>query len=200
MPALPTIANTFRVALLWQSANGQTAVNVMHIHTNTSGKVPLDVMENLDDNAGSNLWLSVSSTAVVKEIQITPLDGVSATVGFAPATPASWTGGQSGDFSPATAVLVKLTTAHRGRTARGRLFLPYTGESAMSDGNLDSGIQSSMQTEWTAFNGAIASDADTPMSIVVASYKLATIENVTSFFVEPVLATQRRRQGRLRSA
>lgn len=198
MPALPVIADTYRVALNWLSSTGQIAANVIHIRTRASGHTAGDVMENLDDNAGSNLWLSCSSSAVVKDVAITPLDGSSATVHFSPASPGAWTGGQAGDFSPATSAIVKLTTSLRGRSHRGRIFLPFTGESVMSDGVLDSTTAASMNTEWTAFAGVIGADADTPMDIVVASYKLAQANIVDFFNVEGLLATQRRRQGRLR--
>jgi hypothetical protein len=200
MPALPVIAQTFRCALNWRSSAGQIAVNVIHIHTAAAGKSAADVFENLNDDMGSNAWLTVSSTAVVESVSITPLDGVSATVTFAPTVPAHWTGGQAGDFSPATSTLIKETTSLRGRSHRGRIYLPFTGESVMSNGIIDPTTVATMSTEWNALQGVLAADALTPMSICVASYKLATQIAVDTFFVEGVAATQRRRQGRLRGA
>jgi hypothetical protein len=200
MPALPVIAQTYRVALNWRTSGGQIAVNVIHIHTAAAGVNAVDIMENLDDSVGSNMWLGVSSSAVVTLVAITPLDGVTATSDFAPAVPAGWTGGSSGDFSPATAILVKETTALRGRSHRGRVYLPFAGEPAISDGTLDGTIAATMTTAWTGFQAAIAVDATTPMSICVASYKLATQIAVDTFNVEALVATQRRRQGRLRGA
>lgn len=200
MAHLPVIAQTFRVALEWHHSNGQIAVNVIHIHTAGAGKLASDVQENLDDNISSNMWLTVSSGAVVTAIAITPLDGVSATLTSAPAVPAGWTGGASGDFSPATATLIKETTALRGREHRGRVFLPFTAESQMSDGVIDPTTAASVTTAWNGFQGAIEVDADTPMGICVASYKLATQINVSSFLCESLAATQRRRQGRLRGS
>jgi len=200
MATLPVIADTFRCALNWTTSGGQIAVNVIHIHTVTSGKTAADVDEVLEDQVGSNLWLSVSSTAQVTDIAITPLDGVSATQHFVPAVPAGWTGGQAGDFSPATAAIVKIPTDQRGRSKRGRVFLPFTGESVMANGVLDNTTRSSMETQWNTFQAALKADPDTPCFICVASYKLASQREPLALSVEHLLATQRRRQGRLRGA
>lgn len=200
MPALPVIANTFRVALNWRTSGGQIAANVIHIETAASGKLASDVDEVIEDAVGSGLWLSASNSAQVTDIAITPLDGTSATQHFTPGTPAAWTGGQAGDFSPASSAIVKFTTLLRGRSFRGRFYTPFTGESVMSDGMLDGTTAASMTTEWNSFMANLQGDPTTPCGIVVASYKHAVATDIVAFNVEGVLATQRRRQGRLRGA
>ena len=195
MAHLPVIPNTFRVALNWADAGGQTATNVIHILA--AGKTSADVAESLDDQAATGLWESAVTSAGVIEYAITPLDGTTATTHYTPATPASWKGSQSGDFSPAVAAIVKFGTGARGRSNRGRLYIPFTAESAQVNGGLDGTIQAAMQSQWGTWEAAMAADG---FQHVVASYKLAHENAVTNWQVETFLATQRRRQGRLRAA
>jgi hypothetical protein len=197
MPALPVINDVFRVALTWTDATGQDAVNVMHFLDFSSGHDAGDLMSALNAHVTANMWLSVVDTAVVTDVAITELDGSTATAHFAPATPAHWTGGNPVDFSPATAVVVKETTLFRGRSKRGRVFLPFTSENIISGGSLNHTTASNMTTAWDAF-GTAMSGASPAWPLVVASYKLASAESVIGLLVEDVLATQRRRQSRLR--
>lgn len=199
MPALPIIADTYRCALNWKDATGQTATNVIHIRTATSGHTASQVMAGLDSSVIANMWLPVVNTAVVDNVAITPLDGVSATQVFHPATPAHWTGGNPPDFSPASSAIITLRTIHRGRSKRGRVFLPFASENIISAGNLNSTTAGNVTTAWNTFETNLAAAA-VPEGLVVASYKLASAEDIFTLACETVLATQRRRQGRLRSA
>lgn len=199
MPALPVITDVFRVALNWTDGAGQNAVNVIHLDCGGSADATA-VMELLDDVVASNLWPSVATGCHVNEVAITPLDGSSATQHFTPGTPGNWTGGAgSAEYEPQIAAIVKLTTAHRGRSHRGRIYLPFTAESVVSKGALDSTIAGDLTTAWTAFGAALGTDPTTPSSFVVASYKLASADAVVSFFGETETGTQRRRQGRNRA-
>jgi hypothetical protein len=197
MPPLPTITNVFRVALTWTESGGQHAVNVMHIRDDSGGHGAGQLMTALDAHITANQWLTVVNTAVVTDVAITPLDGSSATQHFNPATPAHWTGGNPPDFSPASAAVIKLTTALRGRSHRGRLFLPFVSENIMSNGVLNSTTAANVSTAWVAFDTAMTSNAP-PWSLGVASYKLSQFNQSTDPVCEIILATQRRRQGRLR--
>jgi hypothetical protein len=200
MGALPVILNTFRCALNWTHSSGQSATNVIHITDPTGLFDATAVEEAIEDAAGTGMWAAVSSGAVVTDIAITPLDGVSATQHFTPSDEATFTGGSSGDFVPAVSVLVKLSTSLRGRSHRGRVFLPFITEGNISNGALSSTPQATMQTGWESFKSNLDSDPDGPFHLVVASYKLATTHVLSSINVEGMTATQRRRQGRLRSS
>lgn len=197
MPALPIIADTFRCALNWKDATGQTAVNVIHIRTATSGHNAGDVMAGLNSSVIVNQWLPVVNTCVVDHVAITKLDGTSATQVFLPATPAHWTGGNPPDFSPASAGIITLRTAFRGRSKRGRIFLPFMSENIISAGGLNPTTAANVTAAWNTFEANMAAAA-IPIGLVVASYKLAVAEDVAALACESVLATQRRRQGRLR--
>jgi hypothetical protein len=191
------IANTFRVALDWADPSGQSAVNVMHISA-PGGATVAQVAAGMDAAASGNMWASVINTAKVSQFAITPLDGTTATSFITPATVGRWTGSSASvEFLPAVAPVVKLTTAVRGRSNRGRQFLPFTGESNVVNGKVRSVDVAVIQPAWTAFLAGLT--AFTPsLHLVVASYKLATAVNVLTVHVEDVLGTQRRRQGRLR--
>ena len=194
---LPVITDTFRCAFKWQSSTGQTAINVLHFTTLAPATAP-DVFEMLQDTWTRNMTFVVSNTAIINEIDITPLDGTSATFTGATGGGLQWTGSAGGDFVPALACVVKLQTASRGRSHRGRIFLPFVGEAENVNGVLNAGDVATMQTDWNAFLAAVKVDATTPANLMVASYKLALAFGVVNANVEGIGATQRRRQGRLR--
>lgn len=179
-------------------------MNVMHISTSAAGVAAAAVFEVLDDSVVTQLWNTQSNGAAVQNVAITPLDGASATGVFPTGAPARWSGGTGGDFVPASATIVKLSTLSRGRANRGRLFLPYTCETSVSDGFLSNADVVTMTAAWTALQTALLADADTPCQIVVASYDRAHAgagahaSTVTTLAVEAAQGTQRRRQQRNR--
>lgn len=200
MPALPIIADTFRCTLNWTNGAGQIAENVIHIRTNTPGHPQSDIFELLQDTITTNMWASTGIGAVIQSVDILPLDGVTATQNFVTGGGAQWGGGGVGQIMPAVATIVKLTTPHRGRSYRGRVYVPFTSEAAAAAGVLDPGTQALQFTDWTLFPQNLGLDATTPSELVVASYKLALATDVSAVSVESFFGTQRRRQGRLRGA
>jgi hypothetical protein len=144
------------------------------------------------------MWATVAPTMFVDAVNITPLDGSSASQLFPTGGGAKWTGAGSGDPIPNMATVLKLTTPLRGRSFRGRLFLPAVPEGDQANGQLATGPVASAQAAWDTFRAAIFTDATTPLSIAVASYKLSVATIVTGTLIESAAATQRRRQTRLR--
>jgi hypothetical protein len=195
MPPLPVIAGAFRVALRWTNGSGsQHAVNVVHIDGGSATEN--DIFTLLDSHVVANLWAPVSTQCSVEQVDVTRLDGTSATQSFRTGTPTKWTGMASTDYSPQVAALVKLTTVSRGRSHRGRIFLPFVGEDVQSLGVITPPSGSNWQSNWTDFLAALVT-AGKPL--VVASYKLASMETVSHATTELFSATQRRRQERVRS-
>lgn len=192
MPALPVIADTYRVALVWNAA-GQTAVNVMHILR--SGTTAAVVASSVDANVTAAMWGSVWPTAIVNHLSVTPLDGSSATYQLN-TTGAKWTGSAAaGDPTVAPAVVIKLTSTLRGRSYRGRLYIPFPCESVINGGTLNAPQVTSVQNAWNAFLTAMIAAGSQP---VIASYLHATQIPVAAYTVETYLGTQRRRQERIR--
>jgi hypothetical protein len=201
---LPVIPDTFRCALEWAHTSGQTAVNVIHIGTAVSGKTPAQVFAALDANVDAAQWDMVSSGASVAVVSITKLDGVSGTVAFPTGSPAKWTGNGAGDFVPAASVLLKLQTGLRGRNHRGRIFIPFITEGNISNGELNPAEATAVTASWVDFQADLQADATTACAIVVAAYDRrhqgagAGAVTASALSIEVPLATQRRRQGRLR--
>jgi hypothetical protein len=94
---------------------------------------------------------------------------------------------------PQVACVVKLTTTERGRSKRGRIFLPWVNEGIADQGTMTASRVTSMQTAWTTFLSDMSTNN---CPVVVASYKLASSAIVQAATVESLFATQRRRQPR----
>lgn len=202
---LPVIPNAARVALRW-TAGAQTAVNVIHMGGVTDPASAADAFEALQDAVTQDMWGPVNAGAVVTQVDITPLDGSSATQSFLTGATAQWTGETGGDFVPAVASVIKFQTLLRGRANRGRVFLPFISESAISDGMFTAGAQLVVQNAWTACQTALEADTGPggPWALLVASYDRkhggagAHATTIATFTAEVACATQRRRQSRLR--
>jgi hypothetical protein len=104
-------------------------------------------------------------------------------------------GGDTGQVSPQVAALVKLFTDTAGRRARGRIFLPFVAEASQENGILNGTVHDNMQSAWLAYIAALTADG---VALSVNSRVDAQLRPVTATMVETSLATQRRRQGRLR--
>lgn len=192
---LPVIANVYRVALNWRDLDGsQTAENVIHVLGSTPDD-PTAVRDIMQTEIQDNMLLSVAGQWKAETVSITPLDGTSAT---AELPLDNWSGqAATGDYTPQEAAIVKLGTGFRGRSHRGRIFLPGTAESKSQNGFLTGTTPGDMTVAWATFQGNL--EANVPsFQLVVASYKLRTALPVLSLLVENAVATQRRRQQRNR--
>lgn len=148
----------------------------------------------ISDWNASQLDASGNSSSI-DTLFVTPLDGVTASTSYPTGSSGKWVGTQSGDMVPATAAVIKLTTTLRGRSHRGRVFLPFITETAQTNGKLLTGITGVLQTAWGNFLVALGISG---IEWVVASYKLSTAQVVNNVLAEQALGTQRRRQTRYR--
>ena len=194
---LPVLTDVFRCVLRYTAA-GQNAVNVMHIQS-TSTATPSDIYTAFDAAWTTNQLAYAANTAHLNQIDITPLDGVTATQSFSLGGSKYVGGADVADYKPAEAVMVKLTTALRGRSHRGRLFLPFPARDATSDGIINPTTQGVMATAWGTFVSTLNGDSSPgPYNLVVASYKLPAATVVETLSIENEIGTQRRRQSRNR--
>jgi len=194
MPPLPIITNVWRVALEWlHSGTGQIAANVIHIRTaSTSASA---VAAAIAASFLNKMWTTVSSGASMHAMDLTRLDGSSASYH----TTVSGQNGQgsSGDFEPGSSTVVGLHTALRGRSHRGRVYLPFLAEGQASNGLLTTGQATTALLGWSYFVAHLP--LQTPLCfLVVASYKLSTATDVVTTPVLRGYGTQRRRQERVR--
>lgn len=202
---LPVIPNTYRCALKWsETSSGQTAVNVIHIKANGSGTTATDAFNALNVNVSVSMWGCAVSSASITEVDITPLDGTSGTISFNTAGSTHWAGSAGGDWIPAVAALIKLGTPLRGRQHRGRIFLPFTSEAAVANGSILLSSVTVVTNAWVAFQAALVAMSPTEWSLGVAAYDRAHsgagagFEGINAVALERAVATQRRRQERLR--
>lgn len=192
MAPLPVISGVFRVALTWsQTEVPSNAVNVMHF--SSPGSNPAELVAQFVAHATNNMWNCQGTHASISHIDVTPLDGSSVTYPYDTGSPTNLSGLRTTN-SPQLQVanIVKMLTAKRGRSYRGRVFLPWVDEAASEDGKLP-GAAPIVTAAWVAFRTAMAGD---DFHMCVASYKLATQEPVVAVACEAWVATQRRRVHR----
>ena len=190
MAELPVIPGVSRVCLRWSVLN---ACNVLHFEQDDID--PEGLFSSLDAHVTPNMWDPLMQTNRIRLVEITPLDGASATQVFSPSDVSKWRGGIStGDYAPAVAACVSTRTTLRGKSFRGRHYLGPVAENQTTAGELAGASQSSLVSGWGSFLDAM-NVASSPW--VIASYKLATKTPITSIVVSNILTTQRRRQTRV---
>lgn len=188
--ALPIITDTFRVTLNW-TGSGVGAHNVMHVHSSTLDEA--GVYNAINSAVTASMWDGVRATQSVDSVEVLKLDGTTAGLIFPTARPAKWSGVQAtGDYSVVESIVVSLRTAVRGPRGRGRLFLPFPAESAVTNGFLNTGNNTTMTGAWNLFLVNLVG-----CELVVASYKHATQAQVGVVLVDPVIHAQRRRAKQL---
>lgn len=190
---LPVISGVVRVTLNWTNSNvPEPAANVMHFSTAlTTGAAMFAAFDT--GLAANQDWIdSVSNTTKLTSIEFLPLDGITPTSEFTTGIDAYYTGSATGGPIPQAATTVTWQTDQRGRSKRGRTFLPHLGESAMDNGAIIGAVRSAMQTAWT---GLLEDWAVAGLTPVVASYTLGSARPVESFVVRQRASTIRRRQS-----
>lgn len=197
MAPLPVIANTYRCAFNWMRTDSdRTATNVMHFVK--SGSTPAALWTSLNSHVTAAMRDHTGPSSVINEVVITPLDGTSVSLPQPTGGGTGWHGNLSDvDYIPQAACLVKLVTAFRGRSQRGRVYLPWVTENSQSNGTFDPTNRAAMDSAWTAFVAAMTGDG---FVLSVASYKLAIAHPVVAIGIETDIATIRRRNTRVSSA
>lgn len=213
MAPLPTIAGSMRVAISWRiGSSGPTAQNVMHFSAASTDTLALNTA--IQANVTGNMWLSVTGTASAYQLAITPLDGSSATQLYS-VSGTKWQGGSAGgEPILAAAQVISLRTAFRGRRHRGRIYLPFPGETNYTSG-VYTGTLSTIQSAWDAFRAAMTTSLF-PLQVASYGHSLHRTKNpaggytltpvtwppeanpVVSITAEGTYGTQRRRQSRIR--
>jgi len=190
---LPVINDVYRCALQWSSTSiSLAATNVIHVKK--SGSNAGNVATIIDSHVTSAMWGQTGANNGVFRMDVTPLDGTGLTYPFTTTLPTKWKGAlSSGDFTPQVAVIIKLATAKRGRSYRGRIYLPWVHETVVTDGLVNDPYRPNMTTAWATFLSAMSGDS---CPLQVASYLHSTSEEVIAAACEFYSATQRKRNKR----
>lgn len=181
--------------------NGQTFVNVLHFKK-TSGSIDAAALTALNTEltklyggasyggGGVNLLNNCPAATVTLDVTYTPLDGSAASTVLAIAA----TGSGTTDLLPGeTCPIITLRTALRGRSFRGRVYLPAQHDTSQSStGAVGTGVI-------TAYNAQLAGFITALTAInwqwVVASYLLSQATPVTTALLRNYYAVQRRRRA-----
>jgi hypothetical protein len=182
-----------RVAFKWTTPNVlRPAINVMHFES--IGYNLASLVTSLEARVTAAMWQHAGTDTGISELTLTPLDGSSGSLVQPTTFTAKWKGPQTpGDVVPQAAIIQKLVTSLRGRSFRGRVYLPFPVESAIVNGTYGSAARAAQDTAWGNFIAGMSTDGH---SLVVASYKLAAASLVIGHLTESYCGTQRRRQPR----
>lgn len=198
---MPVITRVVRTAVSGLLVNGQPFVNVLHYRVAADFWGPAN-LDNLDAEvsklysaagygSGKQGWANNAHTSTkVTAVTYTPLDGSAASdsrvkniVGVSAADP----------LPTRTALVLTMRTALRGPSRRGRCYWGgFTETASDSGGTPDNTVLSAFNAAWAQHITDLLAKA-TPISLVVASYKLADATNVTAVQGQDRWATQRRR-------
>lgn len=197
---LPVITATVRAAVRGTCPSGQPWINALHFVLSAGswdatniGLLHTGLTKLYTGTAyasGVKLLGNAPSTCTVQDVVYTPLDGSSAST---VTTLAGSGAGLAADaMPPEVSAVVTFRTTVRGRSRRGRVYLPpYTRGVLASGGILDPTVISALIAEWAGFNADMLTH-----SIVhsVASYKLGLCTPISSYTMDNKLDVQRRRK------
>lgn len=188
---VPVLPNVWQARLVWSSASApRRAVNDLYFLDEFSAYAADGVNGALAANFSVDMWKNVTSAASISNIQITKLDGVTASTDFLTGSGAQYTGDGDTDLILQGSQVVTLRTGLIGRSHRGRIYLPWIGGGNQISGVINAGDTVIAQAGWTAFHGGMTTAGLPP---VVVSRVLNASFPVTSITVQPFLKTQRRR-------
>jgi hypothetical protein len=201
MAALPTIPHVVRTSVQGTLTNGQQWANVMH-HNFTGGGWPaasditalhakvVRLYSGSIYTSGITLFLQCKNNVTLDRIVYTPLDGTAAST----TTDVNATATETTDSLPVeTALGITIRTGFRGRSYRGRMFLPAWCENQNgSDGRLPSGTATQLVNEFTGYQTDLGT---ANWTFGVASYRLVLFNSMTSVTVHREWHVIRRRRS-----
>jgi hypothetical protein len=191
---LPVVANLYLCKLHWTVTSApRPMINDLFIHDDAGGHTGTDVYNALNTNWTRGMITSVNSAAVVDKVITTKLDGTAASIDHSTGSPVKWTGNGGTDYILQGAQVVTLRTGFRGRSRRGRIYLPAIAEDNQLDGVILAANVTTAQTAWDTFLTAMKA-AGYPLHVCSRLHS-DSIE-VVSVTVRGYLNTQRRRARR----
>jgi hypothetical protein len=191
---LPVVANLYLCKLHWNVTGAPRAmVNDLFLHDDAGGHTGNDVYNAIDAAVTRTLWQNVNSSAVVDKVVTTKLDGSAASIDHSTGSPIKWTGAGGTDMILQGSQVVTLRTGFRGRSRRGRIYLPAIAEDTQVSGVIDATRTATCQGAWDTFRAALKT-AGYPIHVCSRLHN-DSIE-IVSCTVQPFLKTQRRRARR----
>jgi hypothetical protein len=169
-------------------------VNDLFIKDDAGGHTGTDVYNALNANVTQNMWCGTTNAAAVATVITTKLDGSAASISHNTGSPAKWKG-QTGAVNGilGAACVVTLRTGFRGRSRRGRIYLPWIDEAAQNDGVITPAAVTSSQTAWDTFVAAMVA-AGYPLHVCSRLHDDSV--QMVSVTVQGNVKSQRRRNRR----
>jgi len=197
---LPVIANTVRCVSRGTCESGQKWINTVHVQKPAGPILAADITaihpilvrlwSGAAYGAGTACIALCASGVTHDDIVYTPLDGTSASTVITVAAVGGQTAGQS--LPAECSEVLTLRTTHRGRSYRGRIYLPpwYQAERTTNGYILGTGINS-MITQALGVQTALVAAGYT---LGVASYKLSLFTSLSTVTMDNKFDVQRGRK------
>lgn len=194
---LPVVDDGFLVRLVWNASQAQRpAITSMHFRDTVGTQTPTDLYNDMNANVTATMWNNCANGAGVDTVQVTPLDGMSATASFNTARPAKWAGSGGTETILQGAEVISVQSSARGPQWRNRFYLPFIGEAQQSGGTLDATAVAAAQTAWNTFLTAMTTAGWAPQVVAPSEPWPANALDAVRYVVRPYLKTQRRRARR----
>lgn len=203
---LPVIPGTVRCAVTGTVPSGQAFTNVWHARyaggASTAGSSDIVNLDTLLSRMYSgtaftsgSAWLPACTSGVtVNGITYTPLNATAIPTVIAKA----FAGTATGNSSPSeVAMVLTLRTAVRGRSYRGRIYLPCPAVSQLqTNGNLGAASAALIVAQLAGVMAALGGASVAPFwEIGVASYKLSHFEPLSAGTMNVIPDVQKRRKA-----
>jgi hypothetical protein len=192
---LPVVTDLYLARLVWTNANApRTATINLYFKDQAGGHTGTDVYNAVNTAVTQSMWDFTTSGSSVTKVITTKLDGVAASVDHLTGSPAKWTGGGLGtDIILQGCNVITIRTGFRGRSRRGRVYVPWVSEGEQTNGVLASADVAAVQTAWGTFLAAMVT-AGYPMHVCSPLHSDSV--QASSVTVQPYVKTQRRRAKR----
>jgi hypothetical protein len=191
---LPIIADVYLARLIWKDAGApREAVNDLYFKDTVGTQTGTDLFNDFQTARVRDMWALQKSSSTLYKIITTKLDGSAASVPTLTNGNVAWTGQLTGNLILQGANVITVRTGFRGRSRRGRIYLPWVAEDGQDAGTLLAASVTACQTAWNTFSAAMVAAGWAPH---VVSQLHGDSVAATRYDVEPYLKTQRRRSRR----
>jgi len=194
----PPVTDGASALFVFHNADGKpNRVNTLHFAAATSGSTLAELATVLNANLTSDMWGLMSNADTCTDVLLTDLRSGGGQSNLHLGTPIVGEG--SGHYLPNSCGLIKLTTDTRGRSYRGRVYIPDLAESFTVNGLITPGNQASTSAAWVLFANALVSDGKWALAVCTryennVRRNPGRVTQVTNAACESRVATQRRRQ------
>jgi hypothetical protein len=194
---LPVIADVFQLRLDWSNTNApRNASNNLYFRDVAGGQTEANLSTDFQASVLVGMWTPVGTNSVINDFTVTKLDGASAGVVFQTGGAAKWQGSGGSDIILQGCAVVSIKSLIRGPNGRGRIFLPWIGETNQTNGVIVPANVTAMQTAWNSFQVSMAAAGWEVVMVTQHASGGGSAARLANYVCKPNLKTQRRRARR----